>query len=116
MKERRERGGGNPSFPRARRLLLPASGEPIFLAAAISLASRASLAAKKRNPFLFPGIQARGRVLHAEGQAPYPVQASKRMKTASRGPGRGRYKEPNASFVIQLLENMKAASLTCMFI
>ena len=60
----RERGGGNPSFPCTRLHLPPASGESIFLAAERSLSSRESPAAKKRNPFLFPGSQARGSVLY----------------------------------------------------
>jgi len=69
----RERGGGNPSFPRVRPYLPPASGEPIFLAAERLLSSRESQADKKQNPFLFLGSQARGSALHAQGQAQNPM-------------------------------------------
>ena len=54
---------------RARPHLPPASGEPIFLVVERSLSSRESQATKKRNPFSFPGSQARGSALHAQGQA-----------------------------------------------
>jgi hypothetical protein len=98
IKRMKTAGRGRYKESNAPHIVCP--GEPIFLAAARSLTSRASQATKKWNPFSFPGSQAQGSVLHAEGQAPYPIQASKRMKTAPRGPGRERYKESNAPHIV----------------